>query len=71
MDALLQGVIDEHRRDNNKNTMIDHLLSLQQSQPEYYTDQIIKGLMIVPTFNPFSLSQFQTGLVKSNQLKSF
>ncbi|KAM7521337.1 hypothetical protein LguiB_020299 [Lonicera macranthoides] len=47
MDALLQGLIDEHRYNNSKNTMIDHLLSLQQSQPEYYTDQIIKGLMIV------------------------
>ncbi|KAF3964792.1 hypothetical protein CMV_010955 [Castanea mollissima] len=27
--------------------MIDHLLSLQESQPEYYTDQIIKGLILV------------------------
>ncbi|KAF7129803.1 hypothetical protein RHSIM_Rhsim10G0111200 [Rhododendron simsii] len=44
-DKLLQGLIDEHRKDNSKNTMIDHLLSLQESQPEYYTDEIIKGLM--------------------------
>ncbi|KAG5528596.1 hypothetical protein RHGRI_029326 [Rhododendron griersonianum] len=46
-DKLLQGLIDEHRKDNSKNTMIDHLLSLQESQPEYYTDEIIKGLMNV------------------------
>ncbi|KAM7511834.1 hypothetical protein LguiB_010709 [Lonicera macranthoides] len=47
MDVLLQGLIDERRRDKSKNSMIDHLLSLQESQPEYYTDQIIKGLMMV------------------------
>ncbi|MCD9638721.1 hypothetical protein HAX54_022859 [Datura stramonium] len=47
MDALLQGLIDEHRRDKSRNTMIDHLLSLQEAQPEYYTDQIIKGIMLV------------------------
>ncbi|XP_058187593.1 cytochrome P450 81Q32-like [Rhododendron vialii] len=46
-DKLLQGLIDEHRRDKSKNSMIDHLLSLQESQPEYYTDAIIKGLIIV------------------------
>ncbi|XP_055804959.1 cytochrome P450 81Q32-like [Solanum dulcamara] len=47
MDALLQGLIDEHRHDKSRNTMIDHLLSLQESQPEYYTDQIIKGIILV------------------------
>ncbi|KAL4600053.1 hypothetical protein ACB092_11G170300 [Castanea dentata] len=47
-DAFLQGLIDEKRRKEEKgNTMIDHLLSLQKSQPEYYTDQIIKGLILV------------------------
>ncbi|THG21369.1 hypothetical protein TEA_003672 [Camellia sinensis var. sinensis] len=45
MDDFLQGLIDEHRRDKSKNTMIDHLLSLQESQPEYYTDEIIRGLI--------------------------
>ena len=35
-DALLQGLIDEKRSKEEKgNTMIDHLLSLQNSQPEY------------------------------------
>ncbi|KAF3949474.1 hypothetical protein CMV_024660, partial [Castanea mollissima] len=44
--AFLQGLIDEKRSMEEKgNTMIDHLLSLQKSQPEYYTDQIIKGLI--------------------------
>ncbi|PHT56735.1 Isoflavone 2'-hydroxylase [Capsicum baccatum] len=47
MDALLQGLIDEHRRDISRNTMIDHFLSLQESEPEYYTDQIIKGIILV------------------------
>ncbi|CAL5187841.1 unnamed protein product [Lathyrus oleraceus] len=48
MDALFQGLVDEHRknRNENKNTMIDHLLSLQESQPDYYSDQIIKGLIM-------------------------
>ncbi|KAK0603140.1 hypothetical protein LWI29_001785 [Acer saccharum] len=50
MEAFLQGLIEEHRKKDglkNTNTMIDHLLSLQETQPEYYTDQIIKGLIQV------------------------
>lgn len=27
--------------------MIDHLLTLQESEPESYTDQIIKGIILV------------------------
>ncbi|XP_017981864.1 PREDICTED: cytochrome P450 81E8 [Theobroma cacao] len=50
-DELMQGTIDEHRRNKGdlkiKNTMITHLLSLQESQPDYYTDEIIKGLVQV------------------------
>ncbi|KAJ4845872.1 hypothetical protein Tsubulata_038404, partial [Turnera subulata] len=51
MDKFLQGLIEELRRkkedlDNARNTMIDHLLSLQESEPEYYTDEIIKGLVL-------------------------
>ncbi|KAF5930729.1 hypothetical protein HYC85_031602 [Camellia sinensis] len=53
MDAFLQGLIDEHRRDKSKNTMIDHLLSLQESQPEYYADEIIKGLIAIRTIKIF------------------
>ncbi|RVX23855.1 Cytochrome P450 81E8 [Vitis vinifera] len=49
--CVYAGLIDEHRSDRSslesRNTMIDHLLSLQKSQPEYYTDEIIKGLIMV------------------------
>lgn len=47
MDKVLEGIIDEHRRDESRNSMVDHLLSLQKSQPDYYTDSVIKGLMMV------------------------
>ncbi|XP_011099348.1 cytochrome P450 81E8-like [Sesamum indicum] len=47
MDAFLQRLIDQHRRDKGGNTMIDHLLSLQESDPAYYTDVIIKGIIMV------------------------
>ncbi|KAL3729210.1 hypothetical protein ACJRO7_026328 [Eucalyptus globulus] len=51
MDRILQGLVDEHRTkkkevecDRKKEkSMIEHLLSLQASDPEYYTDDIIKG----------------------------
>ncbi|XP_056159939.1 cytochrome P450 81Q32-like [Syzygium oleosum] len=55
-DEFLQNLIEEHRESykngvcggsESKNTMVDHLLSLQESQPEDYTDQIIKGLILV------------------------
>ncbi|BAU00255.1 hypothetical protein LR48_Vigan06g029300 [Vigna angularis] len=47
LDAFFQGLIDEHRnKKESSNTMIDHLLSSQKSQPDYYTDQIIKGLIM-------------------------
>ncbi|KDP32015.1 hypothetical protein JCGZ_12476 [Jatropha curcas] len=53
-DKFFQGLIDQHRSKKgnleNKNTMIDHLLSLQESEPEYYTDEIIKGLIQVMLF---------------------
>ncbi|XP_022762475.1 cytochrome P450 81D11-like [Durio zibethinus] len=47
MDRRLQKMIDEIRSKQQGNTMIHRLLSLQQSQPQYYTDQIIKGLILV------------------------
>ncbi|XP_057500226.1 cytochrome P450 81Q32-like [Actinidia eriantha] len=48
MDAILQGLINEHRGSKSgNNSMIDHLLSLQESEPEYYTDAIIRGLVLV------------------------
>ncbi|KAL0543104.1 hypothetical protein IC582_018191 [Cucumis melo] len=49
VDAFLQGLIDDHRntKEEGRNTMIDHLLSLQQSEPDHYNDQIIKGFILV------------------------
>ncbi|KAJ4842247.1 hypothetical protein Tsubulata_028699, partial [Turnera subulata] len=45
LDEFLQGLIDRHRSKKDGNTMINRMLDLQQSQPEYYTDEIIKGLI--------------------------
>ncbi|KAJ8640704.1 hypothetical protein MRB53_017398 [Persea americana] len=54
--VMLQGLVDEHREkgsvfsageERKKKTLIDVLLSLQETEPEYYTDDIIKGIIIV------------------------
>nr|QWK52221.1 cytochrome P450 81D11-1 [Isatis tinctoria] len=48
VDEFLQSLVDEKRAEKEKgNTMIDHLLSLQETQPDYYTDVIIKGIIVV------------------------
>ncbi|EOA23299.1 hypothetical protein CARUB_v10018682mg [Capsella rubella] len=48
VDDFLQSLVDEKRVEKVKgNTMIDHLLSLQETQPAYYTDVIIKGIILV------------------------
>ncbi|XP_065847598.1 cytochrome P450 81Q32-like [Euphorbia lathyris] len=50
-DELCQGLIDEHRRKRNlgqgTNTVIDNMLSLQESEPETYSDKIIKGQILI------------------------
>ncbi|XP_010511484.1 PREDICTED: cytochrome P450 81D11-like [Camelina sativa] len=48
LDEFFQGLVDEKRaaKEKKENTMIGHLLSLQESQPEYYTDHTIKGTML-------------------------
>ena len=47
-DAFWQGLLEEHRSGKHGNdTMIAHLLTLQKMQPEYYSDQVIKGLIQV------------------------
>ncbi|PPS08372.1 hypothetical protein GOBAR_AA12269 [Gossypium barbadense] len=50
-DKFLQGLVDEHRSNKDafkkKNTMLCHLLTLQESEPEYYTDETIKALILV------------------------
>ncbi|CAK9317108.1 unnamed protein product [Citrullus colocynthis] len=53
-DVFLQKLIDEHRErrvsrwpeDKHGKTMIQTLLSLQESQPHYYSDDIIKGHLL-------------------------
>ncbi|CAN6979489.1 unnamed protein product [Brassica rapa subsp. trilocularis] len=48
VDEFLQGLVDEKRSQKEKgNTMIDHLLSLQETQPDNYTDVTVKGLIVV------------------------
>ncbi|XP_010936531.1 cytochrome P450 81Q32 [Elaeis guineensis] len=55
-EEILQGLIDEHRRkrggegegeeSSKKRTIIGVLLSLQENDPEHYTDQFIKAFII-------------------------
>ncbi|XP_042062343.1 cytochrome P450 81Q32-like [Salvia splendens] len=45
MDELFQELVEEHRREKRK-SMIGHLLELQQSEPEFYSDLTIKGLLM-------------------------
>ncbi|KAL3526825.1 hypothetical protein ACH5RR_011481 [Cinchona calisaya] len=78
MDTFFEGLIDKHRRNKNSSTMIDHLLSLQESQPEYYTDQIIKGLImrvvglalgsLIQSFEWKRISEEQIDLAEGNGL---
>lgn len=46
MDTFLQRLLDDCRRDGESNTMLSHLLSSQQDQLMYYSDVVIKGLML-------------------------
>ncbi|MBA0732307.1 hypothetical protein Gogos_016407 [Gossypium gossypioides] len=51
LDGLLQKLVDEQRwmklENNNNGSVVDHLLNLQQSDPHYYIDEVIKELMLV------------------------
>ncbi|KAG7571862.1 Cytochrome P450 superfamily [Arabidopsis suecica] len=48
VDEFLQSLVDEKRVGKEKgNTMMDHLLFLQETQPDYYTDVTLKGIIIV------------------------
>lgn len=42
----------DHKNDEGRNSMVGHLLSLQKSQPDSYSDVIIKGLMVVRILIP-------------------
>ncbi|KAG5542043.1 hypothetical protein RHGRI_021776 [Rhododendron griersonianum] len=55
-DKLMQDLIEEHRKEKKSEsscdqqtskTMTDVLLSLQENEPAYYTDEFIRGLMQV------------------------
>ncbi|KAJ1378080.1 Cytochrome P450 [Sesbania bispinosa] len=58
-DAFLQGLIEEHRNGKHSDaavdTMIDHLLKLSESQPEYYSDHMIKDYLslVSPSYLTF------------------
>lgn len=48
VDKFLQSLVDEKRAEKEKgDTVIDRLLALQETQPDYYTDDIIKGIIVV------------------------
>lgn len=51
MDKFFQGLIDEHRQafDDRKkpSTLIDVMLSKQKTEPDVYTDETVKGVMLV------------------------
>ncbi|KAG5132863.1 hypothetical protein JHK82_024051 [Glycine max] len=50
-DTILNKILDENRNNKDReNSMIGHLLKLQETQPDYYTDQIIKGLALAMLF---------------------
>lgn len=58
-DMVLQALLEEQRSGDSKtrDNMISHLLSLQELQPQYYTDEIIKGLILV-SLSTFLLFEF-------------
>ncbi|OAY33700.1 cytochrome P450 81Q32 [Manihot esculenta] len=49
-DEFVQRLVDEHRSKKDhlesRNTMIDHLLALQETEPDHHTDETIKGLAL-------------------------
>ena len=51
MDSFFQKLVDKHRNMGNDNqrkmTFIDLILSLQESKPDVYDDETIKGLILV------------------------
>jgi cytochrome P450 len=61
MDKLFQEMVDEQRRkmesrrggaiagkeSEERKTIVEVMLELQQTEPEYYTDEIIRGMILV------------------------
>lgn len=57
VDEFLQGLLDDKLAQKEKgNTMIDHLLSLQEIEPDYYTDVTVKGLVVVSIEKSISIT---------------
>lgn len=50
-DSFMQSLIEEHRRmgssEGEKRTLIEVMLAKQESEPEYFKDEIIRGIMLV------------------------
>ncbi|XP_058730336.1 cytochrome P450 81Q32-like [Vicia villosa] len=50
MDTFLQKLVDEKRRnwsnEERNMTLIDVMLDLQQKEPEFYTEEIVKGVIL-------------------------
>lgn len=62
-DAITQALLDAHRNSKKfadaetNETIVDMMLKLQESEPEFYTDNVIKGIMqVIPTSNFACLS---------------
>ncbi|KAK1363774.1 Isoflavone 3'-hydroxylase [Heracleum sosnowskyi] len=70
MDRLLQGIIEEHKDGEGRHSMVGHLLSLQKSQPDSYSDVIIKGLMVLIPWSGFSTScrEFSNSKIKQTKI---
>ncbi|GMP79604.1 hypothetical protein CsSME_00035083 [Camellia sinensis var. sinensis] len=50
MDKFLQKLVDEHKKTSASTkvkTLIHNLLSLQETEPEFYTNSIINGMIMV------------------------
>ena len=59
MDRFLQELVDENRGAGSeaevKKLMIHNLLKLRETEPEFYSDEIIKGIIMVLYKSYFSL----------------
>lgn len=68
LDRFLQDLVNERRalvlkekesagsHERLESTMIGHLLSLQEDDPKYYTDELIKGIILVSILLLFNLN---------------
>lgn len=75
-EKFMQDLIQEHRKmqsgsasEQKSKTMVDVLLSLQATEPEYYTDELIRGMMYVSSLILTKLSGKSNNTVRSIQLE--